>query len=226
MCNFKDCKILPSFNYENEKNGLYCAKHKLENMIDIKNKTCKTNLCFTQVSDKYNGYCLYCFVNLFPEKPIPRNYKTKEFTVIEYIKKQFPKLDWKTDKKIQDGCSKRRPDILLDLGYQILIIEIDENQHINYDCSCENKRVMELSQDVNHRPIVFIRFNPDEYFINKRKINSCWNINSKGFCIIKKDKNEEWIERLNVLRDTINYWLNSENYTNKTVEIIQLFYDS
>ena len=67
------------------------------------------------------------------------------------------------DKKIQDGCSTRRPDLFLDLGYQIIIIEIDENQHIDYDCSCENKRIMELSQDVGHRPIVFIRFNPDDY---------------------------------------------------------------
>ena len=31
------------------------------------------------------------------------------------------------------------------------------------DCSCENKRIMEISQDLGHRPIVFIRFNPDEY---------------------------------------------------------------
>ena len=69
------------------------------------------------------------------------------------------------DKKLFEFfiCSKRRPDLFLDLGYQILIIEIDENQHLDYDCSCENKRIMELSQDVGHKPIVFIRFNPDEY---------------------------------------------------------------
>ena len=74
---------------------------------------------------------------------------------------KFVDFDWKTDKTINDGCSKRRPDLLLDFGYQIVIIEIDENQHNNYDCSCENKRIMELSQDLGHRPIVFIRFNPD-----------------------------------------------------------------
>ena len=45
----------------------------------------------------------------------------------------------------------------------IIIVEIDENAHINYDSSCENKRLMELSQDLGFRPIVFIRFNPDDY---------------------------------------------------------------
>jgi hypothetical protein len=71
-----------------------------------------------------------------------------------------------TDKKIEGGCSKRRPDIMIDIGFQIIIVEIDENQDNNYDCSCEYKRIMELSQDVGFHPIVFIRFNPDGYKIN------------------------------------------------------------
>ena len=72
---------------------------------------------------------------------------------------------------------EKRPDLFLDFGYQVLIVEIDENQHQNYDCSCENKRLMELSQDVQHKPIVFIRFNPDDYMDQERKISSCWTTN-------------------------------------------------
>ena len=33
------------------------------------------------------------------------------------------------------------------------------------------------------------------------------------------------MERLNILEETVKYWINSDNITNKTVEIIQLFYD-
>lgn len=77
----------------------------------------------------------------FPDKPVARNYKTKEFAVVEYIKNIFPDFTWIQDKKVQDGCSSKRPDLLLDLGYQVIIIEIDENQHTDYDCSCENKRL-------------------------------------------------------------------------------------
>ena len=124
---------------------------------------------------------------------------------------------------IQGGCSKRRPDLLLDLGEQVIIIEIDENQHIDYDCSCENKRLMELSQDLQHRPIVFIRFNPDSYKKNGKNITSCWSINGNGICIVSKLKKDKWLERLNVLVEQTNYWIN--NRTNKTIEIVQLFYD-
>jgi hypothetical protein len=169
-CINPNCKIIPNFNYENEKKPIYCFTHKLDGMIDVKSKTCKTYLCYTRVTEKYDGYCLYCYINLFPDKPVTRNYKTKEYSVVECVKEKYPNLSWISDKTIKDGCSKRRPDLLLDLGYQVLIIEIDENQHIDYDCSCENKRIMELSQDLNHRPIIFIRFNPDDYLIKDKMI--------------------------------------------------------
>ena len=90
-------------------------------------------------------------MHLFPDKPVSRNYKTKEYAVGEYIKTKFSTLNWISDKIINGGCSKRRPDLFLDLLYQIVIIEVDENQHIDYDCSCQNKRIMELSQDLGHK---------------------------------------------------------------------------
>jgi len=163
-------------------------------------------------------------MHLFPDKQVSRNYKTKEKYVIDYIKEQFKDIDIIADKQIQGGYSRKRPDILIDLGHQIIIVEIDENQHINYDCYCENKRIMELSQDVGHRPIIFIRFNPDDYKTNLKNITSCWGLNKKGICTIKKCKQEEWNERLIILKEQINYWL--INKTSKLIEIIQLFYDT
>ena len=50
-------------------------------------------------------------------------------------------------------------------------------------------------------------------------------IGKNGLCTIKKTKKNEWEERLKTLENQISYWLNPENQTNKTVEIIQLFYD-
>jgi hypothetical protein len=220
-----ECKTRPNYNKEGESNALYCMTHKKEGMIDVKNKTCKSEWCSTHVQEKYDGYCLYCYMNLFPDKPVSRNYKTKEYAVVEYIKTTFPNLKWIADKIINGGCSKRRPDLLLDLLYQIIIIEVDENQHIDYDCSCQNKRIMELSQDLGHRPIIFIRFNPDDYEKDGTIISSCWGQDKKGICVVKKSKRNEWTQRLNVLEEHIKYWINPENTTNKTIETIQLFYD-
>ena len=224
-CIHPNCKKQPNYNNEGEEKGLYCITHKKENMINVISKTCKSEWCNTIVTEKYNGYCLFCFINLFPDKHVSRNYKTKEYSVVEFVKNKFSNLSWIADKKIQDGCSRRRPDLLLDLGYQLIIIEIDENQHINYDCSCENKRLMQLSQDVDHRPIIFIRFNPDDYKKDGLNITSCWGVNKKGICVVKKSKVNEWVERLNSLEEIINYWIDPINNTNKTIEIIQLFYD-
>jgi hypothetical protein len=221
-----DCNKRALFNFDGELSALYCATHKKYGMVDIKNKKCKTPLCSTHVSEKYDGYCLYCYIHLFPEKPVSRNYKTKEYAVVEFVKASFPELSWIADKKITDGCSKRRPDLFLDLGYQILIIEIDENQHLDYDCSCENKRIMELSQDVGHKPIVFIRFNPDEYYNDEVVISSCWGTDKKGISVVKKSKTKEWEKRLNTLKEQITYWIHPENITTKMVETIQLFFDS
>ena len=47
---------------------------------------------------------------------------------------------------------------------------------------------MQLSQDIGYKPIVFIRFNPDDYIKEDKKITSCWGNNKKGICVIKKAK--------------------------------------
>jgi len=225
-CNHEGCKKRPCYNVEGKKKALYCKDHKLEGMIDVINKTCIYEWCLTLVNtNKYEGYCLPCFMHTFPDRPVTRNYKTKEFAVVDYVKTNFPDVDWVSDKTVSGGCSGCRPDLLVDLGYQILIIEVDEHKHNTYDCSCENKRIMELSQDMGHRPIIFIRFNPDEYNKNEEKITSCWGINKLGICVVKKSKKNEWTERLNTLKQCINYWIDPENITNKTIETIQLFYD-
>jgi hypothetical protein len=224
-CIYKKCNKNPSFNYEGENESLYCSSHKLEGMINITIKKCKTPLCQTKANSNYEDYCLRCYMYTYPRTRIHKNYKTKEQAVVDYININFPDLTIVSDKINPDGCSKKRPDLLIDLGYQIIIVEIDENQHKNYDCSCDNKRIMEISQDNGHRPIIFIRFNPDSYNINQNKIQSCWKLSKTGFLLLDKSKQVEWENRLNILKENIKYWCNPENVTNKTIEIIQLYYD-
>jgi hypothetical protein len=141
------------------------------------------------------------------------NHKKKERNVINNIKNAFPTFDWICDKCIIGGCSNRRPDLLLDLRSHIIIVEVDENKHSSY--GCQKIRNEELSKDLQNRPIVFIRFNPDEY-TNKDGIliSSCWK---KG--VLQKE--EEWEERINILKQHIQYWI--ENTAEQNVEI-KLFY--
>ena len=185
---------------------------------------CKSEWCETTSQKKYNGYCTRCCVHLFPDIQVSRNYKTKEIYVRDYLIKEFNEYSWISDKKVYDGCSKRRPDMFLDMGSHVIIIEIDENKHSTYDCSCENKRIMELSQDVNHRPIVFIRFNPDSYIDKEgNTVKSCWKNHTKtGIMYVPEKQKVEWNMRLESLKTQVEYWIN--NSTDKTIEIIEMFY--
>jgi hypothetical protein len=220
------CKMCDSrayYNHEGETKGVCCYDHKTPTMINVKEPICLTPFCSTSVTKKHEGYCLRCFIHMFPDNPIARNYKTKERAVVEYVLHEFPDKTWITDKRVINGCSRRRPDLCLDMGSHLIMTEVDENQHMDYDCSCENKRLMELSLDVGHRPIVFVRFNPDDYTQSNKSVTSCWGVDKKGICVVKKTKQKEWEHRLVCLKDQIQYWI--ENVPDKTVEVVQLFFD-
>jgi len=225
-CEFKGCINRPVYNLVNEIKPIFCYLHKSTGMIDISNKKCVNEWCVNRASGKkYDDYCLHCFIHMFPDKPTTRNYKTKEQSVVDNVKLMFPDVTWNCDRRVADGCSRRRPDLLLDLGYQVIIIEVDENQHTDYDCSCENRRLMEISQDLGHRPVIFIRFNPDDYIkCDGIKVKTCWSVNkTTGMVVVDKNNKRHWVERLEMLNYWIQYW--SNNKSNKTVEVVQLFFD-
>jgi hypothetical protein len=185
---------------------------------------CKSEWCFTVKNLRYEGYCLRCYLYLFPDTKLPRNYKTKENTVVNEIKHTFPDKTWIFDKKINYGCSLRRPDVFLDLGSHVLIVEIDEYQHHEISRICENKRIMELSKDVHHRPIIFIRFNPDSYTKSDgTMVKSPWHYNKHGYMTIRDCHKNEWQYRIQILLERIRYWI--EHTNTQTIQKEELFYN-
>jgi hypothetical protein len=140
-------------------------------MEDVVNKRCEHEGCTTQVRNaNYKGFCLRCFVYLHPGQKVARSYKVKEQHVIDALAKGdlglpagvVPTCDKRVDGT--GGCgSGRRPDWLADLGTHSLIVEVDEEQHAGYDTTCETKRLMQLFGDLGDRPLVVVRFNPDDY---------------------------------------------------------------
>ena len=84
---------------------------------------------------------------------------------------------------------------------------------------------MQISQDFNHRPIVFIRFNPDNYTNNKdENVSSCFKCDKKGILTIRNKKDFE--KRLKVLYKEIEYWSCEKNKNEKTINLVYLFYDN
>ena len=123
------------------------------------------------------------------------------------------------DKQIKCGCSKRRPDWFIDCYKYSIIIELDEDQH-KYT-SCDEKRMMELFQDLGNRQLVLIRINPDKYKEDGKTIKSCFTF-SKTNTIKATTKN--FNKRFNLLVEKIKYYIDNEPEKEITVE--KLFFDS
>jgi hypothetical protein len=220
-CEEPECSIEPSYNLPDQKRGAYCVSHKKSGMVDVKHKTC-VECNRIRSNAKYRYHCLRCFIFKFPEEKISRNYKIKEQHMVDYIREVYPDMAFVFDKTV-GGCSKRRPDAYLDLLTHILIIECDENQHTGYNNNCENKRTMELYTDFSHRPIVFIRFNPDTYTMNNKKVLSSFKTHkTSGAPMIRNKK--EWTERLTTLKTTIDKHL--KTISEKAITIENLYFDA
>jgi len=56
------------------------------------------------------------------------------------------------------------------------------------------------------------------------KIISCWTI-TKQTGMMKINNIKEWNVRLEHLKELVDYWITPENKTDKTVEIIELYYN-
>ena len=221
-CLDPNCQKSAHFNKPGEKIGLFCLNHIPlgERMINVIRKKCITEGCETQVtsvtSKKYGGFCHTCAVfNGLAD--VPKNIRVKERVVMDFLNENFSQNFTLTFDK-QTACSKKRPDMFIDFGNFILVVEVDENQHKQYDSSCERRRIMEIQasfgegtvsedgpdkfKNVTHRPMVFIRFNPDHYRDENGKKNpSCFKLNSNSKLVISN--NRAWKARLKKLKKTM-----------------------
>ncbi len=231
-CEAPDCAVRRSFGPLGGGSGSarFCQTHApdSENWENVVDKRCAQQGCSTTVKvERYRGYCLPCFASLFPLEPVSRNYKTKERLVVQavhaFLKRDFTHLEVTYDKQVVGGCSKRRPDIAVDVLTHVIIVECDEDGHNTESyCTCENKRMMQLFQDYGNRPFVLIRFNPDAY-VNSHglKIASCFSRTKTG--LVKLVKAEMWTERLRVLQERLQVHL--VNIPGSELSVEHLYYD-
>lgn len=78
------------------------------------------------------------------------------------------------DEVVDRVCSNKRPDFVYHCGTHVVIVEVDEDQHKSYKCTVygdnkegkmkgENIRMFEIAQSFDGLPVVFLRYNPDNY---------------------------------------------------------------
>ena len=167
-----------------------------------------------------------CCVHLFPDQKVSRNFKTKERAVVEFITERFPEYDWTNDRRVDGGCSLRRPDLFLDMLTFVLIIENDEYGD-RHKTACDNRRLMELSQDVGHRPIVMLHFNPDSYKTSDGKtVRTCWfSHKTHGMLYVPSKRVADWEHRLSELEQRVRYYTTADCPPTRTITEEFLFFN-
>lgn len=215
ICGVKYAK----FRLVNNTKRTHCVDCKTNDMIDPNPRCIECGLTYR--NPKYKKHCCRCYIYKFPDESISKVYMMKEKYIVDFIKNNFSKFKPIFNKQT-GGCSKRRPDVYFDMLTHIVIIEIDENQHIDYDEWCEVVRVNELFTDFGDRPIIFIRFNPDKYY-DKNKIlhKSCFG-NTHRLELPCVASQFDLNFRLNILKNQVTKSIAS--IVNET-QTIYLFYD-
>lgn len=226
--------------------------------VDVRhdNQMCSA-CCNTRGTRVHDGFlwCQGCFVKTFPHIPTPRNYKTKQRNVEEFLKERFAeKITMTLDRQVERivpeasagagggsrfvheefederpcGSSGRKPDVLIDMGEWVIVVEVDEGQHKqdSYKSSCENKRIMQIFDDMGRRPTVFIRFNPDNYVdAEGNKVQSPWTVDGRtGSALhVSADNRSAWQTRLEALASAMEHAMT--NRPQQDVSIVKLYYD-
>lgn len=224
LCIYEGCQTSSSFGLVGTNKKTHCFKHKLPEEVRLRGLCNSCGLIRTK-NPYYEGMCLNCFIHKYPEKRNSRNIKTKERAVREFLENNFGNNYTITfDRMVEGGCSKFRPDAIIDLGTHVVIIEVDEDQHrySTYTPECEERRINELFLDNQFRPIVFIRFNPDSYENNSGIVNSPWTYYNNVIHVPISNKNK-WNQRLDYLKERMEYHI--QNIPSEKIMNDYLYYD-
>lgn len=212
------CNTIASFGLPKRK-PTACSQHRTSAMINRKVRFCST--CRTVAANpKYKPLCARCFAYTYPDDPRVLRLRSKEHAFMEAVQDVYPNVV--RDRIIQGGCSRRRPDGMIDCNTHTVLIEIDEDQHRSYDDVCENKRVMEIFRDLGSRPLVVIRLNPDGYMLEGKRAQGAFNLTK----VTKEIKKNETVfsHRLDQLLKEIQCAVSSVPV--REVSYIELFFDA
>lgn len=162
-----------------------------------------------------------CYKQKYPNQPTTTRFLAKQMIfwqrLQQLLNEMQPELevsDYKNailhldyDKSIR-GSIRRRPDILITTPNLRLVIEFDEEQHNSYSIESERLRDKDIVDVFQLQlPIVFIRFNPDEYVDSDGVSHpSCFDdfVRTAGTYSINRT---EWNTRFEMLLTTLRHYL-------------------
>lgn len=212
----------------------YCCHGKLKRVChecdggDLCSKCRFTHI--NGIRHKYGGLCARCWHEQNPSTNTPPPFKTRENEVYLVLrdwlsaqnKMHGTTYDIVRDKRIEGGCSKRRPDFFIDCATHAIMVENDEDQHKKNGNSCDAKRDQEVWNDLGCQVLIVVRFNPDRYIdSNGRPHEGCFKYDHLH--VLKKNE-PEFKRRIDALLKVIEAVTNPVKPPSENA-VRYLFYD-
>jgi hypothetical protein len=197
-CKHRGCKQ-PAI-YGKNLEPFRCETHKLEDDQNLVEREC-TSCHLPMVLNKDN-VCEGCDPVSFQQAAL-----AKQRVVMAYLDSQHL-TGTSTDRMVEGGvCGKERPDRVYELSDRVIVLEVDEDQHKGRPCECEQTRMVNISQSFGGLPVLWIRFNPDEYKSAKNA----------------KQKTVQ--QRLKLLTNVLKHLHNASTSPTAFVQVLYLYFD-
>lgn len=136
--------------------AVHCETHKTDTEINLIEQQCRECKLIMLLDD--NELCEFCC----PQKR-QRYALAKQNEVMNFLDANGLH-GTQTDKTVNGGvCGNERPDRVFELIDRVIVLEVDEHQHRERPCECEQTRMINVSQSFGGRPVLWIRYNPDTY---------------------------------------------------------------
>jgi hypothetical protein len=165
-CKKKNCKLFAVYGI---RSPIHCESHKNDNDINLIETRCKMcglmDVCIDEL-------CInVCSKSEQITYEMRKRQKVKELRVFNILKGNYKEPD-EYNIHVSTKCggnNSEEKEMGYDFGTHKLYIEVDENQHKSYCELGELNRMKNIYMDDGGIPIIFLRYNPDNYTINGKK---------------------------------------------------------
>jgi hypothetical protein len=202
-CKSEKCKELALYGI---RKPIHCDAHKMEGDENFVERPCFS--CGLSCVLNNKNLCESC-------GDFCRARLAKQREVMQYLDvhlNDFPPAS--TDKVplgLKECGDKERPDRLWDSHpTRVVILEVDENQHKERNCECEQTRMINIAQSLGAPQTIYMRYNPDPF---KSSESRYWNQTKR------LKKLTEWLRFMLEFEkmDMVNF--------DGTIGVVYLFFD-
>ena len=165
-CKKHNCNALAIYG---QRSPIHCEQHKDGNDINLVEQICaKCGL----LDVLFDGLCInVCSTSEHVTNEMKKRQKVKEKRILRILESEYKKPD-EYNKKVAFICGQRHSEekeFGYDHGTHKVYVEVDENQHKSYCEQGEINRMKNIYMDDGGVPVLFLRYNPDNYTVNRKK---------------------------------------------------------